>query len=103
MANKMRSILFIVIGIIAIVLAVYFYQMGSLEYCSDTSYGGDAYTGIQNAAAATARNVRRIAEIVKEGFAATFFLSGLGFIGVGLTIPVKTKKKETESVQTPSE
>ena len=40
------------------------------------SYGGDAYTGIQNAAAQTANNVQDLAEIAAMGFG--FLLISLG-------------------------
>lgn len=43
-------------------------------------YGGDAYTGIQNAAAQTANNVLAMGTIVKIGFA--FLLISLGLIAI---------------------
>ena len=49
-------------------------------YESSSSYGGDAYTGIQNAAAQTANNVKALSEIAKMGFA--FFLIALGLIAI---------------------
>ncbi len=40
-------------------------------------YGGDAYTGIQNAAAQTANNVRYLAEITKFGFSILLIALGV--------------------------
>ncbi len=49
-------------------------------YESASSYGGDAYTGIQNAAAQTANNVRALAEIVAAGFGNLLIAIGLIFL-----------------------
>lgn len=49
-------------------------------YESAKSYGGDAYTGIQNAAAQTADNVHVLCELVREGF--MFVLFAIGAIAV---------------------
>ena len=50
-------------------------ECGSTEW--DMMYGGDAYTGIQNAAAQAANNVKDFAELVRDGFAIAFFVMGL--------------------------
>ena len=49
-------------------------------YEASSAYGGDAYTGIQNAAAQTANNVKALSEITKNGFA--FFLIAVGLIAI---------------------
>lgn len=90
--SKIIPVLGIVVGIIAIVLAICVYaakpadagdpvipavptvQMPEMDTGTRTSYsyyGGDAYTGIQQAAADTARNVRSLAEITNKGFSVT--------------------------------
>lgn len=44
------------------------FPKGVGSYANNMQYGGDAYTGIQNAAAQTARNVKALATIAKDGF-----------------------------------
>ena len=86
--NKIFSVLGILAGVVAIVLAVCVYTakpadteepfipsspvtMTEMDIGTRTSYsyyGGDAYTGIQQAAADTARNVRSLAAINNKGF-----------------------------------
>lgn len=80
-----RSIAFIVIAIIAFTFANKIDDMGNGDYVSSSRYGGDAYTGIQNAAAETGCNVYKGTQIVQKGFKYTFILAGLGFLAIGLT------------------
>ena len=49
-------------------------------YIAGESYGGDAYTGIQNAAAHTANNVRLVYFLAREG--AMFLLIVIGLIAI---------------------
>lgn len=51
MVQKFRSIVLIVVGIIALGLSFKCFSIDDLDYASKSMYGGDAYTGIQNAAA----------------------------------------------------
>ena len=55
-------------------------SQGVGSYANNMQYGGDAYTGIQNAAAQTARNVKALATIAKDGFG--FLLMAVGLIAV---------------------
>ena len=48
------------------------------------AYGGDAYTGIQNAAAQTANNVTYVGDILAEGFSYLFLLAGFILLACGL-------------------
>ena len=95
MAHKNRAIILIMIGIIAVGLSISCFSRESLRYEHTTRYGGDAYTGIQNAAAKTSENVKELAEIVKFGFGSILLVMGLGFIGIGLTPPNGARKDET--------
>ena len=54
---------------------------------NDNAYGGDAYTGIQNAAAQTANNVAAVGNGLEEIFCYSMVFTGLAFIGCGL-IPI---------------
>ena len=64
---------------------------GSWE--SNSSYGGDAYTGIQNAAAQTANNVQDLAEILKTGMSSALIIFGIAMIAYfGLKLFKNTEK-----------
>ena len=67
-------------GILSIILsfAVFRYELD--EGAEFISYGGDAYTGIQNAAALTADNVTRLSLIIQFGTFAILFVLGLFMI-----------------------
>ncbi len=71
-------------GILSGILSVIFgfVMLGKNVGYSESSsvYGGDAYTGIQNAAAQTANNVKKLSEITRDGFA--FFLIAVGLVSI---------------------
>lgn len=106
--SKLRSILFIIIGIVSIIFAVQVRNIASRQpdtgiYVARSVYGGDAYTGMQNASASTANNVRVHSTIINDqtkviaaGFSYLFWLSALGFITLGVT-GFKTKRVESVS------
>lgn len=93
MITKLRVIFLIVVGIISIILSVKCFTIQELSYESRSMYGGDAFTGIQNAASVTSRNVKELAEIEKFGFGAILLVGGLLSLGIGLTTPIKNKTK----------
>lgn len=70
----------IISGILSFIFGIVMFvqKTGYMEY--DKQYGGDAYTGIQNAAAQTASNVKNLAEATKNGFA--FLLIAIGLIAI---------------------
>lgn len=70
----------IISGIISAIFGIIMFGMSVGGYESTSSYRGDAYTGIQNAAAQTANNVKALASIAKSGFA--FLLIALGLISI---------------------
>lgn len=71
------SIFNILTGALSVFLGILISVMGSGTYVSSQSYGGDAYTGIQNAAAATARNVTNVSDILQAGFSSILIVFGL--------------------------
>ncbi len=75
--------LFIIAGIISIVLAIVCLTLSTGYYESNKEYGGDAYTGIQQAAAQTANNVQDLTAAVKTGFSSLLFVIGLISIAYG--------------------
>ena len=82
MKNAVSKVL-IFVGIVAIVLAIVCYVADPGSYEPQERYGGDAYTGIQNAAATTATNVRDIGRIMRLGFGSVLLISGLAMAGIG--------------------
>lgn len=83
----------IVIGAFVFFVGVYALSGFDVSSTSGTtwpnnqSYGGDAYTGIQNAAAAAARNAGNIYSLVDDqlaGFAKLFSVLGLVMVAAGL-------------------
>lgn len=88
--------LFIVVGIVAIILAICcankFVPTASMLM---ETYGGDAYTGIQNAAAKTANTVCYLADVTRFGFSSVLSVMGLMSIAYGLG---DIKKKEEKTI-----
>ena len=100
MVQKLRSTVLIVIGIIAIGLSIKCYTIDDLDYESRSMHGGDAFTGIHNAAAMTSRNVKELASIVQFGFGSVLLVMGLSLLGVGLTTPMGARNANSEPVPT---
>ena len=96
----------IVSGIIAIVFAFNIKGMSIGSYESNEYYGGDAYTGIQQASAQAANNVQDLARIVRTGFFALFLVIGIALICFFITrlikeladtaVPVNTGRSDYE-------
>lgn len=84
MKNTARSIILLIAGIISIGFSSYCFNLDTGISITDNTYGGDAYTGMQNASATTARNVQDLSRIVKFGFGATLLILGVSLIGFGL-------------------
>lgn len=98
MANTVRSIFLVIAGIVSIALSIHCFNMNEGEYCSDSMYGGDAYTGMQNASASAARNVKTLSKIVKSGFGSTLLVCGLTLIAFS----IQGKKEEKNNVSAES-
>lgn len=99
--KKIRIIIFFIIGIVSLTLSYKCFTYHDLQSVTTSVYGGDAYTGIQNATAVTSKNVAELANIVNFGFGSVLLVSGLTFIGIALTMPLgQHKKTEVPSVET---
>ena len=87
MRNRLFPRLGILCGVLSVIFAIVVLAGGGaglkeMETGTRTSYeyyGGDAYPGMQQAAADTARNVKTLSEIVKAGFQGVSS-SGMGFL-----------------------
>lgn len=78
--NAVAAVGGILSGILSFIFGIIMLSQGVGSYANNMQYGGDAYTGIQNAAAQTARNVKALATIAKDGFG--FLLMAAGLIAV---------------------
>lgn len=87
-----KNVLFILIGILSIGLSISCFKADTGDFVRKESYGGDAYTGIQHAAAETGQNVRALAKITSKGFGSVLLISGMTLIVLGL--PGAKKKDE---------
>lgn len=82
----------IIVGVISIGLSIRCFTFGKLDYEEKMEYGGDAFTGIQNATAKTSQNVVELAKIAKFGFGSVLLVVGLSFLGIGLTSPIQNSE-----------
>lgn len=74
------SIVGVMGGFISMFLAYAVSKMDTGSRESNIAYGGDAFTGIQNAAAQTANNVQDLAEIIKTGISYALIVFGIAMI-----------------------
>lgn len=68
------------LGGISVILSIICFCLYDGGYESSYTYGGDAYTGIQNASAQAANNLINLADIVKFGFGSVLLIGGLYLI-----------------------
>lgn len=94
-----RSIAFVIIAIVSFTFSSKIEDMNNGDYVSSSRYGGDAYTGMQNASAETGCNVYKGNQIMQKGFKYSFILIGLGFLAVGLTPSFQSKKSEEKEIK----
>ena len=90
----------IVAGILSIIFAIIIFGMEVGNSERDIQYGGDAYTGIQNAAAQTARNVVHTNELIRFGFGAVLLVTGLALISLN-GVALVNNKEETNTSSLP--
>ncbi len=88
--STLKSILFILVGIVSIGLSISCFNANDGDYVEKHSYGGDAFTGIQHAAAETGQNVRALTKLATKGFGSILLVGGLALVVVG--IPSKKDK-----------
>ena len=62
------------------------------RYATEKTYGGDAYTGIQNAAATAAQNAADAAVLIQDGFGYLFIVSGIALLGIAIPKDLLEKK-----------
>ena len=78
--GKFSCVLGMVSGLISVIFGIVTLSQDTGSWESSSTYGGDAYTGIQNATAQTANNIQDLAEIVALGVG--FVLIALGLFAI---------------------
>lgn len=94
---NLRKTVFAILGVVAIVLGIMCFTKDTGDYESNRSYGGDAYTGIQNAAAETARNIKDLAIICSFGFGSVLCVTGGTLLAVAFTNQTVEIANETKT------
>ena len=82
--STLKSIFFILVGIVSIGLSISCFNADDGDYVEKNYYGGDAYTGIQHAAAETGQNVRALTKLATKGFGSILLVGGLALVVVGI-------------------
>ena len=85
-----RSTLLAIVGICCFVVGIQLYNKDAGYSPAPKEYGGDAYTGIQNAAAATAEAVNIQSDIIAQGLGSIMIFGGMAMIVCA--IPVRNKQ-----------
>ena len=87
----MKKIIHTVYPFVQLILAIVAFVFGGScsslyagAYETSQSYGGDAYTGIQNAAAQTANNLRAVGNLISSCFQYVFIFVGLVLLVLAL-------------------
>ena len=82
--RKAIAILSMIFAVVALILSMVLFSKDAGTYVRHIAYGGDAYTGIQNAAADTAVNVKWLNEAVSFGFGAVLLMVSFAFLLVSV-------------------
>lgn len=78
--KKTISVIGILAGVLSVIFSFVTFGMSVGYSESSKMYGGDAYTGIQQASAQSANNIKQLAEIAKLGMGAILLIGGLALI-----------------------
>ena len=82
--KKGIAALLVVVGVLSIILGFCAFGADTGYHENNNTYGGDAYTGIQNAAAQTANNLVDLADLTAFGFGSILLIGGLVLVLVGI-------------------
>lgn len=94
----LRSILLTAVGILSIIFSIRCFNMEDGSYEPNATYGGDAYTGMQNASAQAANNIQDLTKNVNQGMGFMLLIAGLTLISIGVS-PSSGEKKEDKNNQ----
>ena len=82
--KRLLGVLLIIVGIVSFSLSISCYRLSNGDYMSYEYYGGDAYTGIQHAAARTANNMQYLIDALKTCFGHVLMVAALILWATGL-------------------
>ena len=102
-AEKIRNILFLIIGVLSIIFAIKIGGLSTGSFEMPLSYGGDAYTGIQNACAGAANNAIDVANILQQGFKYCLIIADFVLVSIGGTSLFKVSETKPQAIDTPAE
>lgn len=102
-AEKIRNILFLIIGVLSIIFAIKIGGLSTGSFEMPLSYGGDAYTGIQNACAGAANNAIDVANILQQGYKYCLIIAGFVLVSIGGTSLFKVSETKPQAIDTPAE
>lgn len=88
----LRSTLLALVGVACLLTGIQVYNSNIGGMASYQEYGGDAYTGIQNAEVQTGGLVRIQSDIIAKGFGSIMIFGGIALIVCA--IPTNLKRKE---------
>lgn len=91
------SILSFIYSVISLILSIIAFTMDTGYYEAASYYGGDAYTGIQQAAAQGANNTMYLAEVCAFGFGAMLLISAFAFFLFGIYNILNIKKADLKT------
>lgn len=97
-----KRIILILTGLISLGLSIGAFSKYKGTIVCYESYGGDAYTGIQHAAADTAVNVIYLTESVNYGFGSILLVCSLACFAFAFS-PCKNYKKDNPESTTPTQ
>ena len=100
--KKAYGVMFLLIGIVSVILGMVSFSMETGSYELNVSYGGDAYTGIQNASAQAANNIIYLAEVTSFGFGAVLTVAGVFMMIFGIKT-LSAPEQQTRQVQQETE
>lgn len=101
MKKKRLRVFCILLSLLAFLFAILVFDLDPGSYESNHSYGGDAYTGIQNAAAQAANNVQDVGRLLRTALGYGFLLQGAILLSVAICIDVPKKVKPQPVVEQP--
>ena len=96
-SRKVLALSFFAIAIASIVFAICCFNFYVGNYEPNLKYGGDAYTGMQNASAQAANNVLRISENLCSVCGFIFIIIGATFASLGVYNLIKAKEEKIVS------
>ncbi len=97
---KTKTFFWILTGLLSIALSIWCFNLEVGDKVTMQYFGGDAYTGMQQASAHTANNVMLLAKVARTGFGSLLLTLGFGMIALGISIykniPGKIEHRTTE-------